>query len=80
MAEHGFQSLFNSSETLRETALLGLVAGLNSHRDEIDDQFRRRGLDLSALVDRINRCWAECGFPPRVVESTDEPKLLAPFL
>jgi hypothetical protein len=80
MAEKGLRPLLGSTETLRQVALLGLAASLNSYRDELEKQFRQRGLDLPALLTTLNQRWEEHGFPPRVHESPGERDLLVPFL
>lgn len=80
MANHGLRPLLGSTETLRQAALLGLAASLNSYRDELEKQFQRRGLDLPALLTTLRRRWEEHGFPPRVHESAGTRELLVPFL
>ena len=80
MAADGLRPLLGSAETLRQAALLGLAASLNSYRDELENQFRRRGLDLPALLTTLNRRWEQHGFPPRVHESPGKREVLVPFL
>jgi hypothetical protein len=80
MADHGLRPLLGSAETLRQAALLGLAASLNSYRDELEKQFQRRGLDLPALLTTLNKRWEEHGFPPRVHESPGKREVLVPFL
>jgi hypothetical protein len=80
MADNGLRPVLGSTETLRQVALLGLAASLNSYRDEVEKQFRQRGLDLPALLTTLNQRWEEHGFPPRVHESPGERELLIPFL
>jgi hypothetical protein len=80
MADHGLRPLLGSTETLRQVALLGLAASMNSYRDELEKQFQRRGLDLPALLTTLNQRWEKHGFPPRVHESPGKREVLVPFL
>jgi hypothetical protein len=80
MADKGMYALFGSTDLLKRTALLGLVASLNSYRERIDQVFRERGYDLQDTLHQLSQCWDRHGFPPVVMDTGGEGSLLVPLI
>jgi hypothetical protein len=77
MAEKGLRPMLGSIDAVRGAAFLGLVAGLNPDRVVVEDLFRERGMDLSALLAALDGAEELYGFPPA---PTEENGLLSPYL
>jgi hypothetical protein len=63
MRDTGMYALLGSADMLKRTALLGLAAGLNSYKNQIDQVFRENGYDLQDTVYQLNQCRDRHGFP-----------------
>jgi hypothetical protein len=80
MRDEGMYGLLRSTDLVKRTALLGLVAGLNSHRKEVNQAFRQHEYDLDDTLQELNKCWDRHGFPSRIAMDSDDEALIVPLI